>query len=365
MKNVRKGRIAVFTRKYLTKLLLAAVILTAGFSLRFVALAKYTSYLYDFTGAVASDFCFTSNYLDETGNKLYRISKWDGGTYTLDLELRNFENALRYNKANVNTCYCLDVEVKYSDSGSWTEDTAAKVEITGKTSGIDCIKGKYGSEPDQKTCFLLTGMDDSDPQFKFNRKLGTHNIRVTIKDFSHKDVSNQIIVTAQTIPASMKKDLADDSPEALKNYTGYGVYDVTLSGTFQLDKEAIEQVIEASCSRPDKNNLEMIYTLSCTSLGSGTTPVRIYYDPNYINPDTTMLQKQGGYQVGTGEYADYRYVTITVQSNCITRYSMYSTEYEKDYPAAEAIEKGHIIYEVVTQADGPGGQTETPPDAGT
>ena len=107
-------------------------------------------------------------------------------------------------------------------------------------------------------------------------------------------------------------------------------------------------------------------------IDTGHMPIdNIEYDHRRVSTMAVEYLYSRGYRQigfigsGTGEYEGYDYFDIEVQSNCITRCSLFSKD--TAYDAGTAIANGDIRYVVdpnkQTQPDGPGGEQKDP-DAG-
>ena len=289
-------------KRYETRLLLLAVLLTAGAALRTAAYAKYNSYLEDSSSAVAGDFYFTSDYLAEGEGMTHYITTWDGKHYDCPIRIQNYENSLRYNHADTDFFYTVEGAV-YVDEACTTED---------EFYGANGIKILYGGQSDSGVAViddgvkygLLCGTE------QFSTENGAQTIRVSCDrdvPLQNMEESRYFKVTLRTVPLYKANELKDSLPDSLKEKydTTRGVYYGELTCVFVLTRSTEDaQVSEALTIG---NDYTVRYTLRCSS---GNADVRVYYDHTKVMPDGAL----GAIGIENGE----RYITTHVQSSAET-----------------------------------------------
>ena len=304
MEKMRK-----FVKRYETRLLLLAVLLTAGAALRTAAYAKYNSYLEDSSSAVAGDFYFTSDYLAEGVGMTHYITTCDGEHYDCPIRIQNYENSLRYNHADTDFFYTVEGAV-YTDPSCNEEfrDTFYDSQNGGS------ITAYYGGTSNPN----LAVTDDDGIKYgllcgteQFSTENGAQTIRVSCDRATQCD-SSQIRyfkVTLRTVPLYKANELQAQLPANLKaNYnTTRGVYYGELSCVFVLSRSTEDASVTESLHKGSDYTIR--YTLSCKS---GNADVRVYYDHTKVVPDGALGA------IGIENENGKRYITTHVQSSAET-----------------------------------------------
>ena len=297
MEKMRK-----FVKRYETRLLLLAVLLTAGAALRTAAYAKYNSYLEDSSSAVAGDFYFTSDYLAEGEGMTHYITTWDGKHYDCPIRIQNYENSLRYNHADTDFFYTVEGAV-YTDEECTIED---------EFYGANGIKILYGGQSDSGVAViddgvkygLLCGTE------QFSTENGAQTIRVSCDrdvPLQNMEESRYFKVTLRTVPLYKANELKDSLPVSLKDEydTTRGVYYGELSCVFVLSRSTEDASVTESLHTGSDYTVR--YTLRCKS---GNADVRVYYDHTKVVPDGAL----GASGIENGKC----YITTHVQSSAET-----------------------------------------------
>ena len=269
-------------KRNMTRFLLLAVLLTAGLTLRMAAFAKYNAYMDDFTSAVAGDFCFGSDILDEPGQPggQHTIGGWDAQTAKINVEIRNYLNSLRWNSADVDFFYTVDAAV-YTDENCSTKDSSFTVTVDYMDSGEHALTP---IESGTKKYMLLPGTEE------FNTASGVQKVRIRaaaaspVSGAGGEKATRYLKITAHTLPLSEANALA-----AEKGLITSGAYDTT-RGVYASELEAVYKLVQdfssddiISCSYTEEENY-IYYRLSCSESYGGTSRVKVCFDPRKLTP---------------------------------------------------------------------------------
>ena len=281
-----------YLRKNLTRMLLFAVILSTGFTMRLVTRTKYVSYINGFKHAQAGDFYFTSNYLTAEGSD-YTVTNWARDSFDISIRIQNYENALLYNTAGQDFYYTVEAKM-YTDETFKTEDTSFDVDIiyTGAQSSGTSAGTGTGTEIgtgtgtttrntvtiDGKKYAKFPGMSAFDTSVE-----KTHAVQnVDIKFTSENKVNDAryIKVTAKTLP------VADMLEEGLA-LPSKAVYSEELAATFTLNSSTAQN-ISATLSQMHGSS-EAIYKLKCLDTTAGAfAKVSVLYNYNKMELDDML-----------------------------------------------------------------------------
>ena len=309
MKHIRQT-VCGFVKAHLTRFLLLAVLLTAGFSMRYAAQAKYTLYVSDHTSAVADNFAFTSNYLGAEGaGTQYSIGSWAGRNYSVQVDIRNFENALIYNDTDTDVYYYMSA-VMYTDTdddGQLTEADSEDATYTASfTYPAGSVTGTYQMDDGTSTpCCLLPGMSE------FNRVTGTQSVGVSVTSAFTQTQRHFLVVKAHTIPLSDITANRVTLPEGstYQYTTTRGVFETIVEGTFILNVGGSAADVSATMSQSN-TEYTVVYKLTTGEITGGiTTTVEIFFDSRYLEASSTMTVESV-----TGE-SNIKKVSVTMNSN--------------------------------------------------
>ena len=295
---------AVYIRNHLIRFLLLAVILTTGLTLRMAAFAKYSAYLNDFSSAVSGDFFFTSDYLfapeDRAGVADYRINSWKGEAYEIGIEIRNYENSLRFNHSGTDFFYWVDVNV-YQDEACTQPDERFAKSVTYSLVGATDNDGKqYG---------FMSGMEE------FDHTEGMQEVKVKITPIQTiPNGSCYMKVTAHTVPLAQAGDLTP--AEGIFNTTSRGVYSASQEAVFFLNITSSTASITSDLHPGSSSDYTVRYRVLCNSSEGtgGSVRVKAYYRSDRLTPDISL---GNNYADNSGDYAysaatPWRYVQTTI-----------------------------------------------------
>ncbi len=147
--------------------------------------AKYVVKQNEYFLVAASGYCFDSNYLTESG-AVYRLSGWDGETYTIALEVNNKQNELLFN-SDMDIEYGLIVN-KRTGSAYFTDyDIEVNTSATIYPSENDFQWSSEWSQSNSiyKGPYLLVGNDRNYEYEKFN-------IRIVRDDYYELEAGTKI-----------------------------------------------------------------------------------------------------------------------------------------------------------------------------
>lgn len=321
----------------LTKVLLFAVILSTGLMMSLVTRAKYISYVNDYHHAVAGEFYFTSNYLEEEAlNKSYNISNWDRDAYSVTLRIQNFENSLLYNDADTGCYYCVDAKM-YTDSNYTVEDTNFKADITYQTNAATIT---YNG----KTYVYLPGQGET-----FDKEGGTQLVTVAMKADNNNKVEEvrYLKITAKTLSVAQMQEAKAQNPDMLLP-TG-PIFDTQLSARFKLNIHTGANIVTA-LTIPSQSSSELIYDVRCISTeGGAASQVRVYYDNAKVKFEDSLKYQVHQRSEDAGD--TYRYIEFEVYSTSITKLVFFKRRMsDRDISAdnTENKENSTIYYEIVT-----------------
>lgn len=324
----------------MTRVLLFAVILSAGLMMNLVTKAKYTSYVNTYHHAVAGEFYFTSNYLDEIHlEKKYVISNWSRDSYEVTLRIQNFENALLYNDADTGCYYCVEA-VMYLDE-NYTQPDNTFVPIVQYQSGLTEVS--FGG----KTYVYLPGQTG-----EFDKSQGTHLVTVKMQSETEAESTRYMKITAKTMsPTQMKAAM---SQGAISSIPTGPVFHSELAAKFELrihSGAVIETILGTKA-----NSSEIIYELRCLSTdGGAASRVKVFYDPTVLKFEDSL--KYEVKQRGDTPTDPYRYIELDVYSTSITKLVFFKRRMtdvitsDANLVQGENIKEKHIYYEIVRYED--------------
>ena len=294
-----------YIRNHLVRFLLLAVILTTGLTLRMAAFAKYSSYLNDYTSTVAGDFFFTSDYLfapeDRSGSADYRINSWKGEEYGIPIEIRNYENSLRFNHTGTDFFYWVEAEV-YTDEACTIRDTRFQTaSVTYESIGATDSSGKqYGFMP---------GMEE------FDHTKGMQEVKVKITPTTTISSGHCYMkVTAHTVPLTQVSGLT--LAGGVSTDTSRGVYSAAQEAVFFLNITSTTASIATNLYAGTGSDYTVRYTVICNSSEGtgGSVRAKVYYNSARLIPDVSL---GNSYAENSGDYAysaeqPWRYVQTTI-----------------------------------------------------
>lgn len=263
--TVRKNFIK-YLRKNLTRMLLFAVILTTGFSMRLVTRTKYVSYINGFKHAQAGDFYFTSNYLTNESSH-YTVTNWDRDKFDLSIRIQNFENALLHNTLGQDFYYTVRAAM-YTDASCTTIDPnfTPTISYTGATT-TETIHGE--------TYALFPGANTVDKE-----TTGVQNVDIKFEALNKVEDARYIKIWAETL------SIRDVLSENLSLPSG-PVYKETLTATFILNSSTAQNI--SATLGTTEGSSEAIYKLKCLDTTAGAfAKVRVYYNYNKMELDDML-----------------------------------------------------------------------------
>lgn len=301
---------AQYIERRLTRILLLAALLAAGFVLRETASAKYASYLNDYTSVAAGDFCFSSNYLMEGNGAIYSINSWDGKTYEVEMKIRNYENSLRFNKEGMDFYYYIDATL-YEDDG--TVDNTFSITIDyDEQAGSGWFSGEGGT---RIACKRMDGMND------FDAETGTQTVKVSLDNNAAVagPVRRNLVIEAHTVPQGVPIYSTANGNDKVADYGGNGVFYETRRAEFQLFRASAKAAIEADLTIG--TDYAVLYRLRCDGItGGSSAQVNVYYNDSELTPDTslgTVLTDS------TSQNPFTKFVTVTVYDGGATSLYFY------------------------------------------
>lgn len=152
---VLSGEKKRFTMR-LHRLLGACMAISMMCTTPFVTAAKYVANINEYASVVAGETYMTSNYLSEKGNT-YEIEGWNGQGYGTTLLIRNYENALLFNKEGTNLSYTLKFE-KIADGTTYSTDYYL---IVRDSSGAELWNSSTDSGDGPSQTFTITGANEA------------------------------------------------------------------------------------------------------------------------------------------------------------------------------------------------------------
>lgn len=325
-----------YIKSHLTKVLLFAVLVSTGFTMNLVTKAKYISYVNDYHHAVAGEFYFTSNYLEEERiNRTYSISNWDRDEYEVTLLIYNFENAYLYNDQDTGCYYCVEAKM-YTDENYNNEDTTFVSTITYETNAETI--GYNG-----KTYVYLPGQSGT-----FSKDGGTQTVKVQMKANEKVSTSRYMKITAKTLPVAEMYKAVTSNPDMVLP-TG-PVFEAALMAKFKLNIHTganIETQLNVAAA-----SSEVIYDLKCNSTdGGAASVVRVYYDSAKVKFEDYLKYETGNRNKYTGD--TYQYVEFDVYSTSITRLIFFKRKMNDTIDADKTADKetSTIYYEVLRNGE--------------
>ena len=293
-----------YIRNHLVRFLLLAVILTTGLTLRMAAFAKYSSYLNDYTSAVAGDFFFTSDYLfapeDRSGVADYHINSWKGDAYEIGIEIRNYENSLRFNHSGTDFYYWVEAGVYTDEACTNPDDRFQTASVTYESIGATDSSGKkYGFMPGMEVFDHTEGMQEV-------------KIKITPLTTISPGPSGHCYmkVTAHTVPLTDVKKLN------FENGTSRGVYSATQEAVFFLNITSNTASIDYNLYAGSTTDYTVRYRVLCNSSEGtgGSVRAKVYYNSARLIPDISL---GNSYAENSGDYAysdatPWRYVQTTI-----------------------------------------------------
>ena len=294
-----------YIRNHLVRFLLLAVILTTGLTLRMAAFAKYSSYLNDYTSAVAGDFFFTSDYLfapeDRSGVADYHINSWKGDAYEIGIEIRNYENSLRFNHSGTDFYYWVEAGVYTDEACTNPDDRFQTASVTYESIGATDSSGKkYGFMP---------GME------VFDHTEGMQEVKVKITPLTTISPGPSghcyMKVTAHTVPLTDVKKLN------FENGTSRGVYSATQEAVFFLNITSNTASIDYNLYAGSTTDYTVRYRVLCNSSEGtgGSVRAKVYYNSDRLTPDIALGNNyaEGASYEGPYKAADgWRYVQASI-----------------------------------------------------
>lgn len=279
-------KIKRFAARYATYLLVLAVVLTAGAAMRTSAFAKYNSYLYDMTSAVAGDFYVTSNYLSYERPSQHAINFWDGETYEIPVRVRNYENSLRFNHVGTDFFYTIDAAV-YKDPQCTEEidDTFNIAIYYGDASDKDLAATKTEIIEAGKTKITKYGLMRGTAEYSVES--GEQIVTVSSKrkaglqPLAKGDGSRYLKITLHTVPLTEVDNLTLENDVTYT--TSRGVYYTELVGIFALSRSDDKAMVETEYHAGAAYSVS--YNVKCNS-GDGS--MKIYYPSEKVVPDSSL-----------------------------------------------------------------------------
>jgi len=365
-KRDRENKIPFTARKSSWLIVLCIGIALIIFLPRTIIMAKYAMNMYDYTGVTAGDFHFDSDYMNNinTGTmRITTISGWTGDPQTARVEIRNFDNALRYNDKDTDVWYYFDVNLYCgADVTTVTDETTLAINDKAEYTVTVQKKKKTGSGATATTevsdldlytyvdedgnihpCLCLDGIESS-----FERSLGTHYLTVTVTTFGetagagsvdgkiNKDMDQRLSVAAHTITAdklSGIKNVKYSEAEAKvksnnwdpktqpnrydvkEGTTAVGVFQTDLKGVICYTHSADIQEVRARYEKTTDDSRLHHYSLFCTSVaGTSSRIVRVYYDKDTFEfPDygSTKVTAEGTEVLNR----NYYFFDVDIQAN--------------------------------------------------
>jgi len=392
-KRDKKNKIPFAARKSSWLIVLVAGMLAIILIPRIVILAKYSLDLFDYTGVVANDFHFTSDYLSDlnTGSiRTQTITGWNGEPQTARAEIRNFDNALRYNDADTDVWYYFDVSLYYGDNVHTISDEAqavkdgtlfvneeAKYTITidakdtsattaattttttaagsatttaaATTAEASVLKAqKLYTYVDPVTgknypCICLNGIEGL-----FDRTKGTHYLSVDITDFGSDEVEKKdqrVSIQVHTITADKlsgiknveykKSNEISKDADPKEGISAEGVYECDMKGIICYTHSIDVQKVSATYEKTEDTSRLHYYNLYCTSVsGTSSRIVRVYYDSKVFDfsPQTASPSKADTTGATPQAGRVYKFFEIEIQANNSQRLKLL-TDWEGAGPA--------------------------------
>lgn len=398
LKTIEFTDISKFVRENLNRLLLLAVILSGCFALRFAAYGKYVDMINDYTSARAGNFFFTSNYLGRPeDNTEYSISSFDGSSYKLDLEIRNYDNAFNYNKEGVDYYYYLTAEVfedknltvpakgfsttiQYDIQGKGDAAMVRLVKSSKTDSGIanpiiDNTTSQYNKETEYKHLGKLCGYDSDGSVDESGNERGTAAVRENGKQVCTVNLSwtNQVRdkvylkLSAHTVPPTKTSDVPtedqltiekvdrDNAPELIPDYENMmGVFESEMNALFILNPNG-SSIGDIKAERiVSSTDYEVLFRLSC----SFDVSTRVYFNPEKLVPDVSLEPVMEDPEKEGYEYFDVRIPANGMKSCYLYRRSL------STHISSEAVDDDLFFIQIKEEEELPtsGHQNEPAPE---
>ena len=345
-----------YCRRRFSRLLLLAVLLLAFGCIRQAASAKYAAYLYDFTSAVADDFYFSSDYLRETEKKQeYFVNTWDGKTYEVTLEIRNYENSLRFNHEGTDFYYYVDAAL-YKSADMEEKDDQFTITITYDSEVNQAYFMDDGSTGERENgtwveCRRMNGTAS------FDKYSGAQKVTISLdsEDAGKETIARYLKVTAHTVPSGVPLYEEKNNSGTPIEYND-GVFYETREAVFALSRKGGEAGISTQISNSD--DYTVTYKLLCAGVSGGSsTKVRVYYNPDKVSPASelgTVLTDTTGYK------GFHSYVMVSVNDSGTTSLPFYKsnintvvTEDDFTYNTVNSIDLDDTQYRIdILEAEG-------------
>ncbi len=251
-------------------------------SIPFVTEAKYTGQINTFELGVAQSVYLTSNYLSEGAGNTYSIQGWKGTEYTLNLNMRNYENALLYNKSDVSVTFGFGVRIK-SGNGLSTDYT---IRIEPVVSHETPDTGDSGNTPEPEAPTTPTPPEvtfaypDHWGEDKEIKPCGFYTIQGN--DAAAQTISFALIITPKTA------NLAADTEIEFEVYAvtdAHETYEITLGGTFRFRVAGEVKFIGIKEEKAQSSMIDLTVKTNNVNEGNDEKIVVFKWDPAvlYIN----------------------------------------------------------------------------------
>lgn len=237
---------------------LGALALASVFAVNpYMTAAKYTARINEYASLAAGASYFSSGFLSESGRS-YVVHGWEGKEYSIALNIRNYENALLFNRPGVDIIYGLRVE-KLCDDG---EVAASRYDVTVAPAGAATATPFDGSFSGQGTPYIISGSNAGGSSDEFSVSIDAADGNLQEGERVH------FKIYAQTDPA--------------------GGFYRELSGEFTFVVSAVSQFLAPPQIQSDANSLLVSYSVKTNFSNAGGSAVKnvcIHWDPAkyYIN----------------------------------------------------------------------------------
>lgn len=279
--NKWKKRKTEITEKWKTKFKKRSLQFLCAFTIiavtPYYTAAKYVVELYGSTVLSAGSVYFTSNYLSQNTNK-YVLNSWNGETYTMEIEICNYQNDLLVSDTDKPLYYGFEIIPIYDETDG---DDAAAVYGTDYTVTVTTTETKMDGD---------YGVDLSDSSDEVITSLGTYTLVGTAED-GEEDVTAYKVTHKFTVkinPIEDELELGDIIRFQIVAKTSETEHFYTeLSAEFKMVRSEETDFITSTqfISSASSNIVSFAIKTGGIDDGSAKKDVKITWDPDelYIN----------------------------------------------------------------------------------